>query len=236
MGSTLPLNKEIMNFKYMLSHSLNVNMLRKKGDHVAIGESLWLMVLVIIAIIIIVSVSHFMLGGEPGCERYDGNPRACIGDGECHPVINFAEGEYGEDIACKRAMRRPNEDFNAARDPRCFCPDDYEPVYDEDSRYYGMCLNQRGGEDYIVRCYYTLEYPHPKPENVDKCNGRNYGEVWDGNEYCCDNGNKLECGDDADYGETCVGSVCVEDADERWRDKVPYLIDSDAWVPRYMYD
>ncbi len=190
-----------------------------KGDMSA-SRIIFLAIKIVIGLAVMIFVANQVIGIETGCSRHDENPAACIRDVGCRPYPFFTGGRYGEDIVCVASVRTPDNMFNAVEDDDCFCPDDYgyQEVLDGGSEYYGMCVNDN---DNIITCTYTDDYPYPFPEEVEKCNGRNHGEIWldDDDEpvKCCDGtpgtgGDVMVCDEDS-VEERCVQARCYKDVE-----------------------
>ncbi len=188
-------------------------MIKNKGASRSMTEKIFLAIKVVIAVIVLVVIGMRFAGAETGCERHDDYPYACIRDSDCLPYIDYAGGNFGEDVVCTDAVRTPNNRFNAAEDPECRCPDGWMEVADEESEYYGICQDGYGNH---MPCFYG-EPDYPLPGEVDNCDGRKHGELWSERgdlgvySYCCDDGEtKYREDDDLEEGDICVVHKLVD--------------------------
>lgn len=126
-------------------------MLSRKGTSKSTEEVLYLMIKLGLTLVVITLLVINFSDMELGCDSHNDNPSACIEDGNCRP--ESFEDDDGWNVTCNESVRSPDHNFNAAEDPDCFCPEAWRPIYDEESKNYGMCKKE---DEYLV-CQYTLE-------------------------------------------------------------------------------
>lgn len=166
--------------------------MKSKGVSLTTEEGLWLLIKLGMFVIMIVTFGMLILSPEGECERLDKNPRGCIDNIECRPIVKIETPGWFDfteprDIipytGCTKAVRAPHTDLNC-NDAEFNCDDwEWSEMFIASARTYAMyddwewkCVDDDDGDlgRYYGTCMVEEVYDEIDDDEMDPSEGWKY--------------------------------------------------------------